>query len=125
MRYLILAEVVYPHDAVVEAAGGARGLRDAGALASALARPRATLDGVDLHRSIPEKAAALVRSHAFVDGNKRVAHAAIETFLVLNGLEILAPTDEQERIMLALAAGIFSREDLVHWLQANVEPCGE
>jgi death-on-curing protein len=73
-----------------------------------------------------EKAAALGYSlalnHAFVDGNKRVAHAAMETFLVLNGHEIVAEVDDQERIMLALAAGSLPREAFVAWLAASVNP---
>jgi death-on-curing protein len=44
-------------------------------------------------------------NHPFVDGNKRIGHAAMETFLVLNGFEILATVDEQEAIVLRLAAG--------------------
>jgi death-on-curing protein len=44
-------------------------------------------------------------NHPFVDGNKRVGHAAMETFLILNGYEIIASVDEQERVMIELAAG--------------------
>jgi death on curing protein len=70
-----------------------------------------------------DKAAALcfsiVRNHPFVDGNKRIAHAAMETFLVLNGVEITANVDEQERVMLGLAAGEMTRESLVQWLQKS------
>jgi len=76
-----------------------------------------------------DKAAALgfslVRSHAFVDGNKRVAHAAMETFLLLNGVEIAAPIDEQECIMLALAAGTYSRDELLRWLQGHTRASDE
>ena len=73
--------------------------------------------------SIPRwrrKAAALgfslVGNHPFVDGNKRVGHAAMETFLVLNGAEIDASLDEQERVMLDLAAGRLDRSQLADWL---------
>jgi len=62
-----------------------------------------------LYPTLPEKAAALclalVQGHPFVDGNKRVGHGAMETFLVLNGHEIDAATDAQERLMLDLATG--------------------
>lgn len=81
MRYLTLGEVVALHRAVIESTGGASGIRDLGALESALAQPRATFAGSDLHPTIPAKAAALGYSltlnHPFVDGNKRVAHAAM------------------------------------------------
>jgi death on curing protein len=73
VRYLSLGEVVALHRLVVEQAGGAAGLRDLGALESAVAQPRATFDGKELYPSLAEKAAALGYSlalnHPFVDGN--------------------------------------------------------
>jgi death-on-curing protein len=124
MRYLTLGEVVELHRLVLGATGGASGIRDLGALESAVAQPRATFGGNDLHRNLIEKAAALgfalAQGHAFVDGNKRVAHAAMATFLLLNGQEIYATIDEQERLMLDLASGRLSRADLTGWLQQHV-----
>ena len=58
----------------------------------------------------------------FVDGNKRVGHAATETFLVLNGAEIDAHLDEQERVMLDLAAGRIARGQLADWLRQHLNP---
>ena len=73
-----------------------------------------------------EKAAALgfslVMNHPFLDGNKRVGHAAVETFLVLNGHEIDAKADEQEQVVLRLAAGAFGRQDLTEWLRVHIVP---
>ena len=104
MRYLTLGEVVELHRLILSATGGASGIRDFGALESAIAQPKATFGAADLYPTLIEKAAALcfalVEGHPFVDGNKRVGHAAMETFLVLNGTEITAPVDEQERLML-------------------------
>ncbi len=57
-----------------------------------------------------------MNNHPFVDGNKRLGHAATETFLILNGSEIDAPVDEQERLMLDLASGRLTREQLAAWL---------
>lgn len=126
MRYLTLGEVVALHRAVLETAGGATGIRDLAALESALAQPRATFDGVDLHASVPAKAAALAYSlalnHPFIDGNKRVAHAAMEVFLNLNGLELAADVDEQEALFLAVAAGDSSRQQLQTWLESHTHP---
>ena len=59
-------------------------------------------------------------NHPFLDGNKRVAHAAMEVFLLLNGSEIVASVDEQERLMLDLAAGDMTREQLAEWLEAHL-----
>lgn len=63
---------------------------------------------------------SLIRNHGFFDGNKRIAHAAMEVFLVMNDMEISASVDEQERFMLSLAAGEVSREALTDWLRSNV-----
>jgi death-on-curing protein len=121
MRYLTLGEVVALHRAVIESSGGATGLRDLSALESAVAQPRATFDGLDLHTTVTGKAAALAYSlalnHPFVDGNKRVAHAAMEVFLALNGLDLRADVDEQETLFLDLAAGRSSRPELERWLE--------
>ena len=125
MRYLTLGEVGALHRAIFESSGGASGIRDLGALESALAQPRASFDGADLHTSLHAKAAALgfslALNHPFLDGNKRVAHAAMEAFLMLNGVEIVASVDEQERLMLDLAAGNITREQLTTWLETHVE----
>jgi death on curing protein len=124
MRYLSLGEIVELHRRLLEATGGAPGIRDVGALDSAIAQPKATFGGVDLYPTLVEKAAALcfslVRNHPFVDGNKRVGHAAMETFLVLNGSEIAATVDEQERLMLDLAARRIDRGQLIDWLRLHL-----
>ncbi len=125
MRYVTLGEVVELHRRLLTVTGGASGIRDLGLLESALAQPKATFDGVDLHPTLVEKAAALgfalVANHPFVDGNKRVGHAAMEVFLVLNGCEIDASTDEQERLILGVAAGEVDRQELVLWLKDYVK----
>ena len=125
-RYLTLAEVVDLHRRLLKAAGGAPGIRDLGALEAAIAQPKATFGGTDLYPTLVEKAAALclslVLDHPFVDGNKRVGHAAMETFLVLNGAEIEAGVQEQERLMLDLAAGRVDRSQLTDWVRQHLKP---
>ena len=126
MRYLTLGEVVELHRRLLQASGGASGVRDFGALASAIAQPKATFGDVDLYPTLAEKAAALcfslIQGHPFVDSNKRLGHAAMETFLVLNGTEMNAPVDDQERLMLDLAAGQISPADLTDWLRQHLKP---
>ena len=128
MRYLTLGEVVELHRRVLQSGGGAPGIRDLGALDAAVAQPKATFDGIDLYPTVVEKATALcfslVQNHPFVDGNKRVGHAAMETFLVLNGTEIDAAVDDQERLMLDLAAGRIDRVHLTDWLRHHLRPLG-
>ena len=125
MRYLSLGEVVRLHQRLIEQSGGATGIRDLGLLDSALAQPRATFDDRDLHPTVLDKAAALcaslVQNHPFVDGNKRVGHAAMATFLVLNGVDVTASIDEQEKLILSLASGVSRREELVAWLKEHTK----
>ena len=77
-----------------------------------------TFGGQDLYANIESKATAicfsLVKNHPFVDGNKRVGHAAMETFLILNRCERTADIDEAEQTILTLAAGTLTREDSWH-----------
>ena len=124
MRYLTLGEVLELHRMVVGSQSASVTIRDLSALESALAQPQATFEGQALYPSLSEQAGALcfslVTNHPFLDGNKRTAHAAMETFLVLNGAEILAGIDEQERLMLELASGQCSREALVEWLHRHL-----
>jgi hypothetical protein len=79
-----LAEVVELHRRLLQATGGAPGIRDLGALESAVLQPKATFGSADLYPTLIDKAAALcfalIQDHPFVDGNKRVGHAAMETF---------------------------------------------
>ena len=128
VRYLSLIEVLELHRRLVEATGGATGLRDLGALQSALAQPRATYGGEALYPTLEEQAAALGYSltlnHPFVDGNKRVGHAAMAVFLALNGRELVSSIEEAERIMLDLAAGHLTREQLLEWLRRSSRAAG-
>lgn len=124
MRYLNLEEVLALHRMVIAQSGGINGTRDIHALESSIAQPRMTFGGEDLYPTLVEKAAALgfslISNHAFLDGNKRIGHAAMETFLILNGLEIQASVAEQEAIILRLAAGELDRAAFTSWLGAHV-----
>ena len=123
-RYLSLEQVLEAHQQVVAQSGGSQGVRDLGAVESAAAQPAMTFGGQELYPSLEEKAAALgfslIKNHPFVDGNKRIGHAAMATFLRLNGYRISANVDEQEEFVLRLAAGEVSREELVEWLRRHV-----
>ena len=126
MRCLTLSEVLELHRRVIEQSGGADGVRDLAGVASAVVQPQLTFGGDELYPSLVDKAAALcfslVMNHPFVDGNKRIGHAAMETFLVLNGHELNADVDDAESLFLKLAAGNVERGELVDWITANVFP---
>lgn len=124
MRYISLGEILDLYRRIMDLTGGGAGIRDLGMLRSAISQPRMTAGGEEVYPSVVEKAAALgfslVMNHPMVDGNKRLGHAAMELFLMLNGFEIEATIDEQEGIMLALAAGDLGRSDLVDWLEDHI-----
>jgi death-on-curing protein len=94
------------------------------ALESALAQPQMTFGGEDLYPTLVDNAAvlgyALIKNHPFLDGNKRTGHAAMEVFLVLNGYEIRATVDEQESVILQVAASEIDREEFTTWLRTHV-----
>ena len=125
IRYLTLSEVLSLHNQIIEESSGSTGIRDLGALESAIAQPRITFGGEDLYPTVVDKAATLgfsiVMNHPFIDGNKRTGHAAMETFSVLNGMEINASVDEQERVILALASGELGREVFVQWVKKHTQ----
>ena len=89
IRYLTLDEVLELHHSILKQSGGMEGVRDFGGLESAIAQPRMTFDGREMYPTLGEKAAALgfslVCNHPFADGNKRIGHASMELFLILNG----------------------------------------
>ena len=125
-RFLSLAEVLDLYARVLLAGGGSSAIRDLGALESALAQPRATFDDVDLYPTLVEKATALgfslIRNHPFVDGNKRIGHAALEVFLVLNGQQLDASVDDGERVILGVASGTIGREEFAEWIRQHLVP---
>lgn len=124
MRYLSLREILELHNKIIEVSGGARGIRDIRILESAINQPRLTFNRTDLYSGIATKAAALcfflVMNHPFIDGNKRIGHAAMETFLILNGFEIEANIDDQEKTIIDLAAGRLDREEFTVWLNNHI-----
>ena len=119
--YLSLEQLLRLHAAQIARFGGSAGLRDRGALEGAAARAAMTFDGEDLYPDLPAKAAALLQSlpmnHPFVDGNKRVAAAAAELFLAVNGAEIPVPDDEFERLTMEVARGELGVEALTIWFR--------
>lgn len=115
--YLTLDEVLRIHELLIDAFGGARGVRDPGLVESALLRPQ-----TGYYSDLLEEAAALWESlamnHGFIDGNKRVAYACVELFLQMNGLDIAASNDELERFIYSnLEAGTFRKDVIDAWLR--------
>jgi len=124
MRYLSFEEILSLHSLLIIQSGGASGLRDRGALESAVAQPEASFGGEDLYPNLAEKAAALghslIQNHPFVDDNKRIGHGAMEVFLLLNGYELEALVDEQEQVIIGVASGRISRSEFCEWLAKHL-----
>ena len=120
-EYLTTADALFFHQQLIERYGGARGVRDVGALESALHRPQTGYYDTLIH----EAAAlleGLIQNHPFVDGNKRVAFALVDVFLRINGFTITASsTAIYKRMINLLEEGTFDIEHLVPWLQEVVE----
>lgn len=98
-------------------------VRDPGLLAAAVGRPLVTVFGADAYRTFEDKAAALlhslVRNHAFVDGNERVAWSATRIFHILSGRDLTYTVDEAEELMLAAAAGTLDVPDIAAWMSSH------
>ena len=112
-------------DILIEETGGAPGLRDVGALESAVMRPQ-----IGYYGGIVEEAAALMESlainHPFVDGNKRIALAAADTFLLMNGYYVACDSIEAHQHFIELFdTNSFRFVELVDWLSDNVVPLPE
>jgi death-on-curing protein len=124
MHYLTVNEVLEIYRRVMEQSGGKMGIREMGALESAVAQPRMTFDGADLYPTIVEKACALgfslIQNHPFIDGNKRTGHAAMEIFLILNGQQINASVDEQVTVILQIASSKMNRDAFTEWLRSHL-----
>ena len=124
IKFLNKDVILYFHRKLISEYGGSSGLRDEGLLESALSQACGTMNGEYLHLDIIEMAAAygfhLCKNHAFVDGNKRIALVAMDTFLQLNGWELIASEKETYVMMLQLATGELTKQELTKWIRDKV-----
>ena len=120
-EYVTIADALFFHRLLIERYGGAAGLRDAGALESALHRPQ-----TGYYDSLIHEAAALleslIQSHPFIDGNKRVTFAVTDVFLRVNGCRITADSEAiYATLMKLFEQKTLDLEHLVTWLTNVVE----
>ena len=112
------------HEAQLDEHGGGTGLRDEGALSSALARAKNRVaygEAADAAALAAAYAHGIARNHPFVDGNKRVALVVMELFLELNGWLLAADDVACVVAMQSLAAGRMAEEELAEWLRNHIE----
>ena len=122
--WVLDAVVLALHDEQLAAHGGLSGVRDRGAVESALARPRnlAAYEACDdIARLAAAYAYGIARNHGFADGNKRTALVTADVFLMLNGYELVSAPVENVMTILSLAEGSLSKAELASWFRKNIE----
>jgi death on curing protein len=123
MIYLTPEQVLFLHAQLVAETGGSHGVRDLNLLLSALEKPQASFDDLDLYPDILAKAAALmdslIRNHPFVDGNKRTSIVSAGIFLLLNEYKLITTNPELEKFTLEVARSEHSLLKITAWLQDN------
>jgi death-on-curing protein len=120
-EYLTTADALFFHKHLIALYGGAAGIRDVGALESALHRPQTGYYDTLVHETAA-LCESLVQNHPFVDGNKRVAFAVVDVFLRINGYTIIAPSRAIYRQLMELVEQkTFDMEHLVPRLQKMVK----
>lgn len=124
--YLSVEQVLALHALQLRRFGGAKGLRDRGALEAAVARSQMTFSGDDLYADVAAKAAALfhslVQNHPFVDGNKRVGAHAMVLFLLANDVEPEFTPEELTLVTFAIARGELAAEAVAIWIRQRSGP---
>lgn len=111
------------HEESLAEHGGATGLRNAGLLESALARPvnLALYEQPDAARLAASYGVGLAKNHPFMDGHKRAAFLSVGLFLALNGFRLHATQAEATLVMLALAAGELDEAAFAQWIRAHIK----
>ena len=124
MRILTREQVITLHQKLLNQSGGGTGIRDLNILDSAIVQPKMSYDGQYLYPTLIDKVSALgfslISNHPFIDGNKRIGHAVIEVTLLMNGYEITADVNEQEKVILAVASSTMDRIEFNNWLKQNI-----
>lgn len=120
MKILTKDQVLLLHSQLIKLSNGQDGIRDEALLDSAINAPFQSFDGVDAFPSLQQKAArlgyGLIKNHAFIDGNKRIGAHCMLVFLSLNGIELDYTQSELYTIILDIASGKQSFEDLLKWI---------
>ncbi len=121
VEWLTVGMVIAIHDEQLAVHGGPGGLRDAGALESALDRPRNkwVYEKAELLELAAAYAYGIAMNHPFVDGNERTSLLALFTFLGINGIDFIVPEADAAAMILALAAGEVNEENLARWVRDN------
>lgn len=125
-RWLKRNEVDAFHDAEIRRDGGLPGIRDEGAVESALARPRQKwrYETPDLADLAAAYGFGFAKNHGYLDGNKRIALLALSVFLDLNGYDLVAPETETVTVILGVASSELGEAELAVWIRRSMAPRG-
>lgn len=122
-KFLTFDQVLALHKLQIDKFGGSHGVKDESLLRSAIAQPESGFGNDYFHKDLYEMAAAylfhLVMNHAFVDGNKRIAALVSSVFLEINGLNLTAGEDEFEKIVMDVAQGLISKEQIAEFFKRS------
>ena len=123
MVYLTIEELVAINRIVVDESGGTAGLCDVGLLEAVIHKPQASFAGEDLYPDLFTKAAVLyegvINYHAFVDGNKRTAVAALGRFLALNHYDFVATNQEIVKFTVKIAVAKLKTSPVSSWIKRH------
>lgn len=123
MTLLTIDQVLWLHATMLQATGGAEGLRDKGSLESSLYHAFASFEGQDLYPSLEEKAArkaySIIHSHPFVDGNKRTGLFVMLIFLEINGIVLKFTQEELVDLGNGLASGNMDDKEVLKWIRSH------
>lgn len=123
MIKLSKSQLLLMHEELIEQTGGINGVRDETLLESALAAPFQEFEGEELFPTLHSKAArlgyGLIKNHAMLDGNKRIGAHAMLVFLALNGITLKYTQKELYTIILQLASGKSSFDELLKWILSH------
>jgi death on curing protein len=126
--YWTAQQILFLHARLVAETGGSQGVRDLGLLLSAVGRPMASFEEIELYPDIFSKSAALIdsliRNHPFVDGNKRTGISAAILLLRINGYRLNSTDDELVDFTIGIAKSEREFERIVEWIQAHALPLG-
>ena len=120
-----LQDVLFIHNILLDKFGGEKGVRDKGSLESAIARPFATFENVDLYPEPADKAAAILESiiinHPFIDGNKRTGYVMMRLLLLENNVDIEAPESDKYDLVVGVANGEYRFDEIKKWLLSKIK----
>lgn len=119
-----ITEVENIHDILIEKFGGLKGIRDKGALESAINRAHQSFGGQDLYPEPTDKAAAIFESiisnHPFVDGNKRTAYVLLRLTLLEHRADLNATKEDKYDFVIRAAKGEIKLKEMKNWIEAHL-----